>query len=167
MGSGTSGQSGLQRSLLESTWRAQGHVVHIAWVQERENGLSELQHRLERRAAELEDLRVSSQASLARRQVAVGPFEIGNCGVVTSHAMYRVGSTTQAVLRHITPLQHDTKHGLTVTKGSFFSSVCDRESEAAVREQVSGAAVAAAEDRRRDLESWEARTRKVGQGHMA
>jgi hypothetical protein len=37
-----------------------------------------------------------------------------------------------------------------------------REAEAAAREQASGAAVAAAEDRGRELESYEARTRKVG-----
>jgi hypothetical protein len=49
-------------------------------------------------------------------------------------------------------------------------SVCyaiNREAEAAAREQASGAAVAAAEDRRRDLESYEARTRKVGTAHAS
>jgi hypothetical protein len=40
-----------------------------------------------------------------------------------------------------------------------------REAEAAAREQASGAAVAAAEDRRRELERYEARTRKVGAAH--
>jgi hypothetical protein len=45
------------------------------------------------------------------------------------------------------------------------SDAVTREAEAAAWEQASGAAVAAAEDRRRDLESYEARTRKVGAAH--
>lgn len=40
-----------------------------------------------------------------------------------------------------------------------------REAEAIAREQASMAAVAGAEDRRRELEAWESRTRKVRQAH--
>lgn len=44
-------------------------------------------------------------------------------------------------------------------------AVLGREAEAAAREQASLAAAAAAEDRRRELEGWESRTRKVGAVH--